>query len=113
MADHDLILQMLLNLLDNAIKYSEPGGSVTVSWEPDGHAVAIEVRDTGAGIAAEHLPHLFDRFYRVDPARSRAAGGAGLGLAICRWIAEAHGGTIAVESDPGKGSTFTVRLRAA
>jgi len=81
-----------------------------VGWTPHVDYVELWVRDTGIGIASEHLPHLFERFYRVDKARSRAEGGSGLGLSICRWIAEAHGGCIFVESLPGKGSTFTVRL---
>ena len=104
---------MLLNLLDNAIKYTPSGGRVTAGWSINGTQVELWVRDTGAGIAPEHLPHIFDRFYRVDKARSRAEGGAGLGLSICRWIAEAHGGSISVESAPGQGSTFTVRLPRA
>jgi heavy metal sensor kinase len=107
-ADDDLVLQLLLNLLDNAIKYTAPGGRVTVGWNPDGRDVELWVRDTGSGIAREHLSHLFDRFYRVDKARSRAGGGTGLGLSICRWIAEAHGGSISVESAPGEGATFKV-----
>ena len=109
-ADEDLLLQLLLNLLDNATKYTPSGGRVTTGWTTDGARVELWVRDTGAGIAPEHVAHIFDRFYRVDQARSRAEGGAGLGLSICRWIAEAHGGTISVESVRGQGSTFTVRL---
>lgn len=110
MADEDLLLQLLLNLLDNAIKYTPSGGAVSVGWTSDGGHVELRVRDTGIGITPEHLPHIFDRFYRVDRARSREAGGAGLGLSICRWIAEAHGGSISIESVSGGGSTFTVRL---
>ncbi|MDP2858756.1 MAG: ATP-binding protein [Bacillota bacterium] len=109
-ADEDLLLQLLLNLLDNAIKYTPAGGQVIVGWNVGAVQVELWVRDAGIGIASEHLPHLFDRFYRVDKARSRAEGGAGLGLAISRWIAEAHGGSISVESAPGEGSTFTVTL---
>jgi len=109
-ADEDLLLQLLLNLLDNAIKYSPAAGSVTVGWSADAERVELWVRDTGVGIPTEHVPHIFDRFYRVDKARSRAEGGAGLGLAISRWIAEAHGGSISVESAPGRGSTFAVTL---
>jgi heavy metal sensor kinase len=112
-ADEDLILQLLLNLLDNAIKYTAAGGQVTVGWDANGRDVELWVRDTGSGIAREHLTRLFERFYRVDKARSRAEGGSGLGLAISRWIAEAHGGSISVESALGRGSTFTVRLPAA
>jgi heavy metal sensor kinase len=109
-ADEDLLLQLLLNLLDNAVKYTPSGGRVSAGWTADGARVELWVRDTGAGIAPEHLPHIFDRFYRADKARSRAEGGVGLGLSICRWIAEAHGGSISVESAPGQGSTFTARF---
>ena len=107
-ADEDLILQLLLNLLDNAIKYTPAGGNVTVGWNATGDQAELWVRDTGIGIREEHIPFLFDRFYRVDKARSRSEGGVGLGLAIGRWIAEAHGGSIRVESSQGSGSTFTV-----
>jgi heavy metal sensor kinase len=109
-ADQDLLLQLLLNLLDNAIKYTQPNGAVTVGWGTGNNAVQLWVKDTGAGIPSEHLPYVFDRFHRVDKARSRADGGAGLGLSICRWVAEAHGGSISVESTPGHGSTFMVTL---
>jgi two-component system sensor histidine kinase BaeS len=111
MADPDLILQLALNLLDNAVKYSTArSGSVAVSWQNTGGYAELVVSDTGTGIPAEHLPRIFDRFYRVDTARSRADGGAGLGLSISRWIAEVHGGSIYAESTPGEGSRFTVRL---
>ena len=109
-ADEDLLLQLMLNLLDNAIKYTPPGGKVNLGWGIDDGRVQLRVQDTGIGIADEHLPYLFDRFYRVDRARSRAEGGVGLGLAISLWIAEAHGGSIHVESAPDVGSTFTVSL---
>jgi heavy metal sensor kinase len=109
-ADEDLLLQLLLNLLDNAVKYTPAGGQVTVGWGADGRHVDLWVRDTGIGIASEHLPRIFDRFYRADKARSRAEGGAGLGLSICRWIVDAHGGSIFVESALGKGTAFTVKL---
>ena len=109
-ADESLVLQLLLNLLDNAIKYTPASGQVTASWSLNGERVELWVRDTGIGIPDEHIPFVFDRFYRVDKARSRSEGGVGLGLAISRWIAEAHGGSIHVESAPGKGSTITVRL---
>ena len=112
-ADEDLLLQLLLNLLDNAIKYTPGGGQVTASWSSYDGQVELSVRDTGVGIPDEHIPHLFDRFYRVDQARGRAESGVGLGLAISRWIAEAHGGSIHVVSTPGKGSTLTVRLPKA
>jgi heavy metal sensor kinase len=109
-ADEDLLLQLLLNLLDNALKYTPAAGDVSAGWAADSAFVDVWVHDTGAGIAPEHLPHIFDRFYRADKSRSRAEGGAGLGLSICRWIAEAHGGSISVESTPGQGSTFTARF---
>ena len=106
-ADEGLLLQLLLNLIDNAIKYTPAGGRVTTGWGLDGEQVVLWVRDTGPGIPEEHLPHLFERFYRVDKSRSRAEGSVGLGLAISRWIAEVHGGSLHAESLPGKGSTFT------
>lgn len=112
-ADENLLLQLLLNLLDNAIKHTPAGGTVSAGWSLSGEQAELWVRDTGVGIPVEHLPHIFDRFYRVDEARSRAEGGVGLGLAISRWIAEAHGGAISVESASGEGSTFTVRLPTA
>lgn len=108
--DEDLLLQLVLNLFDNAIKYTPQGGSVSVICRADGGSGVVRVTDTGPGISAEHLPHVFDRFYRVDPSRSQAAGGAGLGLSISRWIAESHGGTLSVDSAPGSGSTFIVRV---
>jgi heavy metal sensor kinase len=111
-ADEDLLLQLMLNLLDNAIKYAPPGGQVTVGCAMNGNRAELWVQDNGIGIPSEHIPRIFDRFYRVDKARSRAEGGVGLGLAICRWIVEAHGGSIHVESVPGNGSTFTVLLPA-
>jgi signal transduction histidine kinase len=112
MADQDLLLQLMLNLLDNAVKYTPSGGTVDVSLSAANGQAEVAVSDSGPGIAAEHLPHIFDRFYRVDRARSRAEGGVGLGLSICRWIAEAHGGSIRAYSAPGEGSTFIVRLPA-
>jgi signal transduction histidine kinase len=108
--DQDLLLQLMLNLSDNAIRYTPSGGQVALGWRVNKDQVQLWVQDTGIGISQEHLPHLFDRFYRVDKARSRAEGGVGLGLAISHWIAEAHQGSIHVESAPGKGSTFTVLL---
>jgi len=108
--DEDALLQLLLNLLDNALKYTETGGRVELGWKANTSEAEIWVRDSGIGIAEEHLSRIFDRFYRVDEARSRAAGGAGLGLSISRWIAGAHGGSISVESAFGGGSIFTIRL---
>jgi heavy metal sensor kinase len=109
-ADQDLLLQLLLNLLDNALKYTPEGGRVTAGWSADGASARVWVEDTGIGIDASEQPRIFDRFYRVDKARSRAAGGSGLGLSISRWIAEAHKGGVSVESSPGRGARFTVTL---
>jgi signal transduction histidine kinase len=106
--DADRIRQAAGILLDNAVKYTPEGGTVTVTLHETGENVGLEVADTGIGIAAEHLPHLFDRFYRVDTARSQS--GSGLGLSIAREIAERHGGTVHAASQPGHGSTFTLRL---
>jgi two-component system phosphate regulon sensor histidine kinase PhoR len=110
-----LFEQALINLVDNAIKYSNPDSTiwiaVSVEATADGKsAVLITIRDEGCGIEAEHLPRLFERFYRVDEARSRKLGGTGLGLSIVKHIVQAHGGTVSVESVPGVGSTFTIRL---
>lgn len=111
MADPLRLRQLFWNLLDNAVKYTPAGGKVFLS-----HAilssdwVRVTVKDTGIGIAPEHLSRIFERFYRVDKHRSRAGGGSGLGLAICQWIAEAHGGKIEVRSKPGEGTSFLVHL---
>lgn len=105
-----LIEQALVNLIDNALKYSEAGKSVYVAAEHVANQLMIEVRDEGPGIPAEHVPRLFERFYRVDKGRSREMGGTGLGLAIVKHIAQAHGGAVSVESVYGKGSTFTLSL---
>lgn len=112
-ANTRLLEQAVGNLLDNAIKYSEPGSAVEVEVVKNENEVAIEVSDHGCGIAPEHLPRLFERFYRVDRARSREMGGTGLGLAIVKHITQAHGGYVAVESTIGKGSTFTIHLPKA
>jgi heavy metal sensor kinase len=105
--------QLFLNILDNAIRYTPSGGAVSGSLvRKEGNAY-VTVCDTGAGIPPEHLPHIFDRFYRVDNARSRADGGTGLGLAIASSIAKLHGGEIQVESQVGKGSAFYVTLPLA
>lgn len=105
--DMDALIRLFVNLLDNAIKYTERG-EITLAARPEGDGIKVEVTDTGIGIQPEHLPRIFDRFYRVDPARS--AGGAGLGLAIAWQIVQAHGGRLEVRSTPGAGSTFTVHL---
>lgn len=103
-----LLEQAVVNLVDNAVKYSPAGATVDVRSEPLDGEIAIRVCDRGCGIGREHLARIFERFYRVDKARSRSLGGTGLGLAIVKHIAQAHGGRVAVESAPGKGSTFTV-----
>ena len=110
--DPDRLKQLALNLVDNALRYTAPGGTVTLDVVRRRDEALFRVRDTGVGIPAEHLSKIFDRFYRVDRSRARQGGGTGLGLAISRWIAEAHGGRIDVESAPGVGSTFTVVLPA-
>ena len=111
--DPDRIGQVLGNLIDNALRHTPEGGSVTVSCRRVEHWVEYGVADTGEGIAAEHLPHVFDRFYRVDTARDRHHGGSGIGLAIVKALIEAHGGGVfATSVGPGHGSTFTVRLPA-
>ena len=110
LGDEDRLKQLLLNLVDNAIKYTQPGGSVQLSLAKDNGWAQLVVSDTGIGIPAEDLPHIFERFYRVDKARSRAQGGSGLGLAIAKWVVQAHGGAIKVDSTVGVGTTFTVTL---
>ena len=102
--------QVLFNLLDNAVKFTPPSGKITVQGIVSDGRIDIEVRDTGIGIPQEHLPRLFERFYRVDKSRSRAQGGAGLGLAISRTIIESHGGEIQVASEPGTGTCVHVLL---
>lgn len=113
-ADPGRIIQVLLNLLGNALQYTSSGGQVTVQAWRDGREVVIVVQDTGIGIPAEHLPHIFERFYRVDRARSRPGGGNGIGLTIAKHLVEAHGGRIwATSPGPGQGSTFSFTLPIA
>jgi hypothetical protein len=113
-ADPDRIHQLLMILLDNAIRHTLPGGRirVAVAATRDGQA-RVAVRDEGEGIAAEHLPHIFDRFYRADGARGRSSGGTGLGLAIAQAIVRAHDGDITVSSAPGRGTTFVATIAHA
>jgi two-component system OmpR family sensor kinase len=106
----DRLKQLLVILLDNALKYTPAGGRVTLGLRRHDREVEIIVRDTGVGIAAQDLPHVFERFYRADPARSRDPGGTGLGLSIAQWIVEQHEGTITLESQPGEGTTVIVRM---
>ena len=111
--DQTRLTQLVINLIDNALRYTPSGGKATVSVARVAASATLRVEDTGVGIDGEHLPHVFERFYRADPSRARGEGGAGLGLAISRWIAQAHGGDIAVESSLGQGSAFTVHLPLA
>ena len=113
--DASRIRQLILNLVTNAVKYTPAGGSVRMQLGSANGRVTLTVADTGIGIAAGDLPHIFDRFWRADSARTRTGErpGSGLGLAICKWIAEAHGGQIDVVSRPGRGTTFTVTLPRA
>src|SRR5262249_54154783 len=116
--DSDRLKQLLLNLVENAIKYT-PSGEIRLSLQKNNGLVGVSVSDTDAGMPAEDLPHIFERFYRVDKARGRdpdelrragSGGGTGLGLSIADWVAKAHGGYIDVQSEVAKGSTFTVWL---
>jgi two-component system phosphate regulon sensor histidine kinase PhoR len=109
LGDRPRVIQVAMNLLQNAIRYTNSGGAKVRVFEDREHAV-LEVQDSGIGIGAEHLPRIFERFYRVDAARSRETGGTGLGLAIVRHITESLGGKVEIESELGKGSTFRVRL---
>lgn len=109
--DKERLKQVIINLVDNAVKYSSEGGEITISTEKSGGGVRISVIDNGCGISAEHLQHIFKRFYRVDKARSREIGGTGLGLAIVKHIVEAHGSKVEVESEVGKGSRFSFVLK--
>jgi heavy metal sensor kinase len=111
--DPDRLREVVTNLLSNAIRYNRPGGRAAATARAEGTEAIIEVSDTGLGIPKKDRPQIFERFYRVDKARSREAGGSGLGLSITRWIVEAHGGTIAFASKEGEGTTFTVRLPGA
>ena len=106
-ADVDAISQVLTNLLDNAVRYTPPGGRIVCHSRRDNGGIAISVSDSGAGIVAEHLPRIFERFYRSDPSRSRDEGGTGLGLAIVKHLVEAHGGRVSAESERGAGTTVT------
>jgi heavy metal sensor kinase len=108
--DEELLRRLVMNLLDNAIRYTPPGGQVSAALEAQDSELRIRIADTGVGIAPDAAPHVFERFYRADIARSRQNGGFGLGLAIVKWIAESHHGEVALATHPGAGSTFTVTL---
>jgi two-component system phosphate regulon sensor histidine kinase PhoR len=98
------------NLISNAVKYTPAGGTVTIAWGRENGGARLVVKDTGIGIAPEHLPRLTERFYRVDRARARAKGGSGLGLSIVKHGLQRHGGRLEIESEEGRGSTFTARF---
>ena len=111
-ADPDQIAQVITNLIANAIHYNREGGHVSVKLSREEKSVTLTIADTGVGISADDLPHIFERFYRADKARSRSEGHTGLGLAIVKSIVDAHGGNIAAQSEPGQGSQFRVELPA-
>jgi heavy metal sensor kinase len=113
MGDSSWLTQLILNLVDNALRHTPAGGRITLTAACDANGATARVADTGSGIATEHLPRLFERFYRADDARSRSTGGFGLGLAISGWIAQSHHGRLTVESKVGQGSTFTLWLPPA
>jgi signal transduction histidine kinase len=109
-ADKDKLKQLLLNLLDNGIKYNKEKGKLKISLRQKDKNAEIKISDNGIGISQEDINHIFERFYRVDKARSREMGGSGLGLSIVKWIIDLHRGTINVTSEPNKGTTFTITL---
>jgi two-component system sensor histidine kinase VicK len=108
--DAERIQQVIINIITNAIKYNKPQGSITITGGTEGEQVFLRVEDTGIGVPKEDLKRLFERFYRVDKARSRESGGTGLGLAIAKQIVESHGGSIGFDSEHGKGSVVTLYL---
>ncbi|PZQ85944.1 MAG: histidine kinase [Ancylobacter novellus] len=110
--DRDELIRVFENLVENALKYGAPGGRIDIAITREGADIVVAVRDYGPGIAPEHVPRLTERFYRVDTAHSREQGGTGLGLAIVKHIVARHRGRLGIESEPGKGSTFSVRLAA-
>jgi signal transduction histidine kinase len=112
-ADPVAVRQALGNLIENAIRYTPRGGTITLFSRRENSTLAVGVRDTGSGIPSEHLPRIFERFYRVDAARSRAAGGTGLGLAIVKHLVEAHGGRVQAESRVGQGTTISLYFPAS
>jgi len=112
-ADEDLLSQVWTNLIHNSIKFTPPGGKVSIDLVREGEMIEFKIRDTGIGIAPEDQERIFERFYKADRSRTRSNGGSGLGLAIAKKIVELHGGEIGVESKPGAGTTFIVRIKAA
>jgi two-component system phosphate regulon sensor histidine kinase PhoR len=113
MGDRDRLEQVVVNLIDNAIKYTPSGGEVSITAEANGAEVCVNVSDTGIGIPSDDISRIFERFYRVDKARSRALGGTGLGLAIVKHIIQGHNGRLDVKSELGKGSTFSFFLESS
>jgi two-component system sensor histidine kinase BaeS len=111
LADSDSVIQIVLNLLDNAKRYTPDGGMIAIGCRADGPMTRIWIKDTGSGISKDDLPRIFDRFYRADPSRTQATGGSGLGLAIVKALVEAHGGSIWAESRPGQGTLIMFTLR--
>ena len=109
-ADPGKLAQVCYNIIENAIKYTPDGGTITEKLRKAGRDAVLEISDTGVGIPEEDLPHVFDRFYRVDKARSRDTGGTGLGLSIVQQIIRLHAGSVTVQSVRGEGTTFTVQL---
>jgi len=107
-ADRTALEQIVLNLVENALRHTGEGGSITIDTAAARNGVLLEVRDTGAGIPLEHLPRIFERFYRADSGRSREAGGTGLGLAIVKHMVEAHGGSVSADSVVGSGTTIRI-----
>ena len=112
LGNEDRIEQVLLNLLDNAIRYSPPGGLITIKAESKDAYITLSITDQGSGIPPEDVGYIWERFHRVDKSRSRSLGGTGLGLAIVKEIIDLHGGKIGVQSEVGKGSTFSFSIKA-
>jgi signal transduction histidine kinase len=110
LANQAALERLFMCVMDNAVKYTPPGGHVTLVLSLEDSQAIIEVRDTGIGIAQQDLPHVFERFYRADQARSRETRGSGLGLSIAKWITETHNGSIDLRSQPGQGTTVSIRL---
>ena len=109
-SDPEALRQIFTNLFDNALRHTPTGGRIRVSVQRLGHDTVVRVSDTGSGIGADHLPRIFERFYRVDPGRSRQEGGTGLGLAIVKHLVEAHGGRVEAESELGRGTTILLHF---
>ncbi len=111
--DYDRLMQVFINLIDNSLNYGKPGGTTRVKFYDMDENILVEISDNGIGIEPEHLPHIFERFYRTDKSRARKSGGTGLGLAIVKHIIEAHNQTINVRSSPDVGTTFSFTLKKA